>query len=164
MSASRNGRNCGKGAAIRIITASQDMWSGKLSAGFVQLAAGTSWGVDGQITFNLDTIAAGDKFMLNGAYGDNAFVGGTAITNPATNNGWSAIASFQHMFSSTFSGAIDYTYLHTSGPGSVNSWAASGALVWSPVAGFTTKLRGAYTVAGTAAGTWKAQVLLSRTW
>jgi len=39
------------------ITASQAAWSGKLSAGFVQLASTSAYGIDGQITFNLDTIA-----------------------------------------------------------------------------------------------------------
>jgi hypothetical protein len=142
------------------ITTSQTNWSGKLAAGFTTLAAGSSWGVDGSITFNLDTIAAGDKFRLSAAYGDNKFVGGG--TN-ATNNGWSAIASFQHMFSSTMSGAIDYSYLHASGTG-VNSWAASANLVWAPVVGFKATIRGAYTVVGAATGTWKAQVLLKREW
>jgi len=98
--------------------------------------------------------------MLNGAYGDAAFVGGG--TN-GTNNGWSAIASFQHIFSSTFKGAIDYSYLHASGTG-INSWAASADLVWSPAAGFSAKVRGAYTVVGTASGAWKAQVVLKREW
>jgi hypothetical protein len=153
------------------ITASQSMWSGSLSAGFVQLNAGTAWGVAGQITFNLDTIAAGDKFKLQAIYGDNAFVGGpflgAAGSNPATNNGWSALVSFQHMFSSTFKGDVDFSYLHSSGPGplgGVNSWIAAADLVWSPAAGFSAKVRGDYTVAGTATGVWKGQIVLLRNW
>jgi hypothetical protein len=148
------------------ITASQANWSGSLSAGFTQLSGvlpvgGTSsYGIAGQITFNLDTIAAGDKFKIQGIYGDNKFIGGGTS---GTNNGWSALVSFQHMFSSTFKGDIDFSYLHASGTG-VNSWIAAADLVWSPAAGFSAKVRGDYTVAGSATGVWKGQIVLLRNW
>ena len=154
------------------ITASQANWSGQLSAGFTTLAAGSSWGVDGEITFNLDTIAAGDALRLNAAYGDNAFIGraggasSTSGTDPATNNGWSAFASFRHMWSATTRTDFDIAYLKPSGTGgNFPTWKAGVDLVWSPAAGFSAKVRGDYTVAGTGStGAWAGQVALKRTW
>ena len=54
--------------------------SGALSAGFIQLSGVSAWGVDGEVTVG---IGANDKIRLNGAYGANAFIGGTAGAKPA---------------------------------------------------------------------------------
>jgi hypothetical protein len=142
------------------ITASSGSVAGFLSAGFVQLGAGTSWGVAGKLDIG---IGANDKLRLIGSYGDNAFIGGGTAAPFATNNGWSAIASFQHLFSSKLAFDVDYSYLHASGSGT-NSWIAAADLVWTPYTGFSAKIRGDYTVAGTAPGVWKGQVVLKRSW
>jgi hypothetical protein len=139
------------------ITASSGSVSGFLSAGFVQLAAGTSWGVAGKLDIG---VGANDKIRLIGSYGDNKFIGGGS---DATNNGWSAIASFQHLFSSKLAFDFDYSYLHASGTG-VNSWLAAADLVWTPYAGFSAKIRGEYGVVASGTGAWKGQVVLKRSW
>jgi hypothetical protein len=148
------------------VTMSQAMWSGAISGGFVQLASGSSWGVDGQITFNLDSIAAGDKLVLNAEYGDNAFIGGgNGMTSAAgTNNGWSAFVSFQHMWSSTLKTGLTYSYLQRSG-GQAAAWRAGADLVWTPYAGFAAKLGGQYIVdPGTGPGSWTGLISLTRSW
>jgi hypothetical protein len=140
------------------ITASSGSVAGFLSAGFVQLGGGTAWGVSGKVDIG---IGANDKLRLIGIYGDAKFVGGG---NDATNNGWSAIASFQHLFSSKLAFDIDYSYLHSSGyPSSADQWAVGADLVWTPYAGFTSKLRGGWLNSG-GSTSWKAQVLLKRSW
>ncbi|HVU88063.1 MAG TPA: porin [Pirellulales bacterium] len=139
------------------ITASSGSVAGFLSGGFVQLNGGTTWGVAGKLDIG---IGANDKLRLIGAYGGGKFVGGG---NDLSNNGWSAIASFQHMFSSKLTFDVDYSYLQPSG-GGTTSWIAAADLVWTPYSGFSAKLRGDYTVAGTATGVWKGQVVLKRSW
>ena len=147
------------------ITASQANWSGKLSAGAVQVSGGTSWGVDGQITFNLDTIAAGDALRLNAAYGDNPFIGGALPTVPYSpaNNGWSAFASFRHMWTSTARTDFDFAYLQPSG-GGATTWKAGVDLVWLPVAGFKAKAAVTWSQTAGSSGSWMGQVALRRDW
>jgi hypothetical protein len=150
------------------ITASSGSVAGFLSAGFVQLGgpssvSGSSWGVAGKIDVG---IGANDKIRLIGAYGDNRFIGSTNSGLGGTdgsNNGWSAIASFQHLFSSKLAFDFDYSYVHASGSG-INGWIAAADLVWTPYAGFSAKVRGDYTVLGAAPGVWKGQVVLKRSW
>jgi hypothetical protein len=139
------------------ITASSGSVAGFLSAGFVQLASTTAWGVSGKVDIG---IGANDKLRLIGAYGDAKFVGGGS---DGTNNGWSAIASFQHLFSSKLAFDIDYSYLHPSGGGS-DAWLTAADLVWTPYSGFSAKIRGEYAVPAGDASSWKAQVALTRAW
>ena len=147
------------------ITASQANWSGKLSAGAVQVSGGTSWGVDGEITFNLDTIAAGDALRLNAAYGDNPFIGGALPTVPYSpaNNGWSAFASFRHMWTATTRTDFDIAYLQPSGPGPTpTTWKAGADLVWAPVTGFQAKAAVVWSQTAGTSGVWMGQVALKR--
>jgi hypothetical protein len=135
------------------ITASSGSVAGFLSAGFVQLASGSAWGVSGKVDIG---IGANDKLRLIGIYGDAKFVGGGS---DGTNNGWSAIASFQHLFSSKLAFDIDYSYLHAAG-GGPNTWALGADLVWTPYAGFTGKVRAGWD----SSSNWKGQVVLKRSW
>jgi hypothetical protein len=145
------------------ITASSGSVAGFLSAGFVQLGAGTAWGVSGKVDIG---IGANDKLKLIGIYGDTKFIGGTNAA-AAGNNGWSAIASFQHLFSSKLRFDVDYSYLHNASAGIVvagpDTWALGADLVWTPYAFFESKLRGAWTNTG-GSTSWKAQVYLKRSW
>jgi len=149
------------------VTASQAMWSGAISGGFVQLNAGTSWGVDGQITINLDSIAVGDKLRFNAAYGDNAFIGGGAYLtdpDPATNSGWSAFVSFNHMWSPTLKSGLNYSYIQRSNGGTTGWWAGAD-LVWTPYVGFAAKLAGQYKVdPSSSAGSWTGLISLTPSW
>jgi hypothetical protein len=146
------------------ITASSGSVAGFLSAGFVQLGGGTAWGVSGKVDIG---IGANDKLRLIGAYGDDAFIGDAAhVYAPGyvpANNGWSAIASFQHLFSTKLAFDIDYSYLHPAGGGS-DSWITAADLVWTPYSGFSAKIRGEYAVPLAGTGTWKGQVVLKRSW
>jgi len=136
-------------------------WSGFLSGGFTQLALGNSWGIDGQLTFDFD---ANNHLIVNGAYGDNAFIGGGLPTtgySPA-NNGWSAFASLRHSFATTLRTDWDFSYLQPSG-GGASTTAIGGDLVWLPYAGFRAKLGGVWAqTSGTSS--WGAQVALRRDW
>ncbi|HVY20179.1 MAG TPA: porin [Bauldia sp.] len=143
------------------ITFSSGAVAGFLSAGFVQLDAGTAWGVSGKVDVG---IGANDKLRLVGIYGDNLFVGGPA-TAAATNSGWSAIASFSHMFSSKLAFDAEYSYLHPSASSGADSWAAAADLVWTPYVGFKGVVRAGYANTVTATtGSWSAQVYLKRSW
>ena len=119
-------RPTGPCRSSRQVTASQGMWSGAISGGFVQLANGSSLGVDGQITINLDSIAAGDKLRFNAAYGDNPFIGGgNAARLSVTRRGRTMVGAlscpFQHMWSSTLKSGLTYSYLMRSG-GLPSAW------------------------------------------
>ncbi|MEJ0013101.1 MAG: porin [Bauldia sp.] len=142
------------------ITASSGSVAGFLSAGFVQLdgSGGTSttaWGVSGKVDIG---IGANDKLKLIGIYGDGKFVGGGGN---GYNNGWSAIASFQHLFSSKLAFDVDYSYLHAAqGSPTADTWNIAGDLVWTPYTNFKGKL-----IAGwTNTGTWSGRVSLARSW
>ena len=143
------------------LTWSGTHWSGFLSGGFTQLGGGTSWGVDGELTFDID---ANNHLIVNGAYGDNAFIGGGLPTtgySPA-NNGWSAFASLRHSFATTLRTDWDFSYLQPSG-GGASTTAIGGDLVWLPYAGFRAKLGGVWAqTSGTSS--WGAQVALRRDW
>lgn len=150
-------------------------WAGFLSAGYTQINSstnnsGSSWGIDGELTFDIGTM---DHLRINGSYGDNPFIGGgsyasTPVAAPSfgSNNGWSAFASFQHMFSNTFRTDWDFSYLKFAGPSSQPSVYAIGAdLVWLPYAGFKAKVGVTYSKADSATtGAWAAQVALKRSW
>ena len=146
------------------ISASSGSTSGFLSAGFVQLGGGSAWGVDAGVTFGL---GANDKLRFNAAYGDDSFIGNgnTTFTYTPTNNGWSAFASFQHLFSSKLAFDADFQYLH---PDSVSvtpdMWRVAADLVWTPYSGFLAKIRGEYTTPVSGSGSWKGQVVLKRSW
>jgi len=127
------------------------------AAGFTQLAAGSSWGVDGQLDFAL---GASDKIRLNAAYGDAKFVGGDE--GAATNDKWSAYASFQHMFSTTL--AMDATYSVLSEPGEGMGWSAAADLVWTPYTNFQAKVRAGYVDGPDESPAWTAQISLKRSW
>ena len=154
------------------ISTSQTNWSGELHGGFTSLYSGTSWGVGGQAVLNL---SKNDHLILNGQYGDDAFIGGgfngySLNFNPATNSGWSAFASFQHMFSPTFLASVEGSYLQRSG-GGPTAWTAAADLVWMPVTNFKAKATIGYgqdnfpggTTYSTG-GSWLAQIAFQRSW
>ncbi len=145
--------------------------SGFLSAGYTQLSglsptgSASSWGVDGELTFNIDSSNA---IRVNGAYGDNPFIGGGLPTGtPAAlvgyNNGWSAFASLQHYFSKTLRTDWTVGYLDPSGPSAINRTNIAGDLVWLPYAGFRAKV-GATWTSTSVTNSWAAQVALRRDW
>jgi hypothetical protein len=150
------------------ITFGGSNWSGFVSAGYTQLGASahssSSWGIDGELTFNIDSANA---IRINGAYGDTPYIGGGIYPNvPAGaygyNDGWSAFASLQHYFSKTLRTDWDLSYIQP-----VNSGATvtqvGGDLVWLPYAGFKAKV-GATWQSTSSTNSWAAQVALRRDW
>ena len=136
-----------------------------ISGGFTQVngAGGSnSWGVDGELTFNLGSM---DSIRVNGAYGDNPFIGGGAGTGVAMgyNNGWSAFASLQHYFSKTLRTDWTIGYLDYAGSTSVTRTNVAGDLVWLPYTGFRAKA-GVIWTSTSSTNSWAAQVALRRDW
>ena len=168
------------------ITTTQKAFSAGLSGGFVQMSnngfsSQSSFGIDGQVDFNIGSM---DKLMLNGDYGDNGFIGGFAPayhdSTAGTNNGYSLMASWQHMFSKTFEFDADFSYIKESGS-SATGYATAADLVWTPVTNFRAKALVGYTdlpTAGSTCGTsancgndyysntgaWVAELAVRRDW
>lgn len=159
---------------IGAVTMSQANWDAKLSVGVASTAPDmapgpdpvvTGFGLQGGITFKLDSIAQGDQLRLLGAWSNNAssFVGGTAPTG----NSWSVLGSFQHFWTPQLSTAITGTYISDpgcdgfGGCGYNKVYTASGDLVWAPVAGFTAAIAGQY-YNSNGTGTVRARLRLKR--
>ena len=144
------------------ITWAGSHWSGFLSAGYTQIAAGSSWGIAGQLTFDVD---ANNHLILEGAYGDNPFIAHATYSNTGAtgqNNGWSALASLRHAFSSTLRTDWDFSYVDYSGSATTQT-DIGGDLVWLPYSGFRAKVGGFWTQSGSTSS-WTAQVALRRDW
>jgi len=119
--------------------------SANVSAGYVGLANGGSWGIDGMLHFNL---GKADGIELNGAFGDNAFIqNGMGAEGPegfqsgagsseATNNGYSLLAAWQHVLSPQLAFQLDGSWEKYSGS-SQTGYAVNADLVWSPVTNFS---------------------------
>jgi hypothetical protein len=121
-----------------------------VSGGFVQLSAGSSWGVDGMVQI---PIGKQDKIGFNAAYGDNEFIqngwngsglsGGAVVANPATNNGFSFMGEWQHAFSPQLALQLEASWGQWAGGSTTNTnftssgYGLNADLVWTPVTNFT---------------------------
>jgi len=152
---------------VAAATISQGMFDAKGSVGFAQVAVGSVYGVAGNITLKLDSIAAGDAIRFGGAFGTGAsfvdsstgvVVAGSSAARNGLNN-WSAYVTAQHFFTSALSIAASYGYRSNS---VVTGWQAGAHLVWTPVPGFKAKVKAQYVVDGAAAGVWTGQASVKR--
>jgi hypothetical protein len=128
------------------------------------VGSSSSWGVDGELTFTVDSSNA---IRVNAAYGDNPFIGGglgtTNTVQVGYNDGWSGFVSLQHYFSKTLRTDWAFGYLDPAGTSPYNTTNISGDLVWMPYAGFRAKLEGQWT-STSSTNSWAAQVALRRDW
>ena len=149
---------------IGALTATQSNWDGQLAAAYTG-ANGGGWAVQAGATFKLDSIAKGDAFRIQGAFGDNAgsFVAVQADPSQLGSN-FSVLASFQHFWSPTLSSSFMGAYLNkinTSGP---SEWQAEADLIWSPVTNFFAGPAIVYTAPSTGSATWTIDLRLQRSW
>lgn len=155
---------------IGALTWSQGKWSGQLSGGFGETAAGSGFGAQIGTTVKLDSIAPGDQLLLKAAWAQSevpAFAATTGPTVAAGGSVWSAAASFQHFWSPTLSSAVTFQYFDESGTSSYNynAYSVVGNLVWAPVTGFYAGVEGGYSKYNNASdGTWGVKIRLERDW
>lgn len=133
------------------ITYAQPSWDIKVAGAYSSIAAGSAYGVMAALTVKLDFIAPGDQIRVGGAYGASSYVGAPFNTS---NGNYSAYVTLQHWLTSNL--ATDWSFGYLGGVGSA-SWQAGGDLVWTPVPGLTTRLKGQYVVTSGGSGVWSAQ-------
>jgi hypothetical protein len=147
---------------IAALTMSQGHWDGKLSVGFAETTSGSGFGIQAGVTIKLNEIAKGDALRLKAAWAQGqvgGFAGGSVNTNGSTV--WSALASFQHFWSSQLYSSIAYSYVsQTAGA----SWDLAANLVWAPSSEFNAGIEAVYTSPAAGGAAWTARVRLQRNW
>jgi hypothetical protein len=145
---------------VAAVSARQGVWDGKLSAAYAQLDGGDVWGVNGGVTFDLDSLAPGDRIRLNAAVGTGSSFVGQGATDFFTN--WSAFASLKHFWSPTLHSSFTGAYLSGGGPAGSDQWSAAANLVWEPVSGFSVDTRVVYSQTVGDPGEWSGRVQVRR--
>jgi hypothetical protein len=127
---------------IAALTASNAMFDGKISFVYSDLSGG--WAVSAGVTVKLDSIAPGDKLLLQAAYGQDApvYVLGYAGSKYSGSryidyvwegtSAWSAGAAFQHYFAPNFYASIAAFYGHWENWADHSQWQAAFDLGYSP--------------------------------
>src|SRR5690606_5248901 len=133
---------------------------------------GGGFGVQAAATFKLDSIAPGDRLRVKGAWAQSevaAFADDSAY-NYSGSSVWSALASFQHFWSSQLSSAVTLGYSKAADDpyeGDIDKYQVSGNLVWSPVSGFSAGAEVGYSASRTDYGNedgWAGKVRVIRSW
>ena len=149
---------------VGAITFSGGHWSGKITAGWADLAGGGVYGVTGQLTANIDAIGAGSKVRVGGAFGTGSRFVGIGSGNPFYNyqNNWTAYISALWQATPTVGLAGTFAY------GANESWSATSGgakLIWTPVAGFEAYVEGkAWKWENDSEHNWEATVGFVRSW
>ena len=150
---------------VAAITASRANWDGQLSAGFAETYYGSGFGIQAAATFKLDTIAPGDRLRLKAAWAQSE------VASFADSDWWSwpgesalsALASFQHFWTSQWSSALTFSY--AANPGYYSQYQVYGNLVWSPVPGFLAGAEIGYDDnSWPVEGSWTGKIRLKRSW
>ena len=167
---------------IGAVSYSSGIFSTKVAAAYTDMAldrtgAGTAanpytytgqsgWAVGGNLEFSLDAFSAGDKFVVAGAYGDNAnsftgIAGGTSVAGLsgydtqvsaalAAGTSWSVGASYKHVWTPSVWTALSGGYAEYDGDGSyrgndsLQAWRAVLGTGWTPVKGLDVLVEGSY--------------------
>jgi hypothetical protein len=127
---------------IAAITASTGMFDGKVSFVYSDFTGG--WAVSAGVVIKLDSLAPGDKLLLQAAYGDSApiyvlgFGGspyapkGNLAQSLLTGTTWSAGGAFQHFFAPNFYASAAVFYGNWDFFGSNSQWQAGFNVGYSP--------------------------------
>jgi hypothetical protein len=149
------------------------------------------WAIGGNVEFALDSFSAGDKFVIAGAYGDNAnsftgIAGGTSVAGLSgyasqsvaalsAGTSWSVGASYKHVWTPSIWTAASGGYASYDGDGtwhgadSLTAWRAVLGTGWTPVKGLDVLLEGSYNKVdgeGTISDgdAWAGVLWLKRSW
>ena len=136
--------------------------SGQLSAGFGSRAVRNTWGVQGGLTFNLSSIAAGDSLKIVAAWSNTSpeWVSG-GLADDGVGTYWSVLGTFQHVFNAQWAAAIYGAW--AAGPVSGNAAQAAFVAQFTPVTNFTISGEVAWVRAqGAAAGALNGTVRFQR--
>ena len=157
---------------VGAITATQANWDGKLSAAYGETYYVGGFGVQASATFKIDSIAPGDRLRVKGAWAQSevASFADSSAYNYSGSSVWSALASFQHFWSSQLSSAVTLGYskaVDDPYEGDIDKYQVSGNLVWSPVSGFSAGAEVGYSASRNDYGKedgWAGKVRVIRSW